>query len=147
MLVAQKLSSLLIFVRNLLAGCRRFGLEMFFPYVESKIVDYLSESLGIWTELCRAMGTLVIARESSVAILGCDEAWRLHHALSLRWTQVLPLQDMKIGSLDFSKVPFFTLASGDSNSNSLGFDGLLTMGLFRRVFICHSNHFAILEPR
>jgi hypothetical protein len=59
----------------------------------------------------------------------------------------LPPQDMKIGSLEFSKVPFFTLASGDRNSSSLGFDGLLTMGLFRRVFICHSDHFAILEPR
>ena len=59
----------------------------------------------------------------------------------------LPSQDMKIGSLEFSKVPFFTLASVDRNSSSLGFDGLLTMGLFRRVFICHSDHFAILEPR
>lgn len=59
----------------------------------------------------------------------------------------LPAQDMKIGSLEFSKVPFFTLADGDRNSSSLGFDGLLTMGLFRRVFICHSHHFAVLEPR
>ena len=60
-----------------------------------------------------------------------------------RSIMALPPQDMKIGSLEFAKVPFFTLASGDPNSSSLGFDGLLTMG----VFICHSDHFAILEPR
>lgn len=59
----------------------------------------------------------------------------------------LPPQDMKIGSIEFSKVPFFTLASEDRNSGNLGFDGLLTMGLFRRVFISHSDHFAILEAR
>jgi hypothetical protein len=59
----------------------------------------------------------------------------------------LPPQDMKIGSLEFSRVPFFTLASGDRNSSNSGFDGLLTMGLFRCVFICHSDHFAILDPR
>ena len=68
------------------------------------------------------------------------------HALDRSFV-ALPPQDMKIGSLEFSKVPFFTLASGDRNSSSLGFDGLLTMGLFRRVFICHSDHFAVLEPR
>jgi hypothetical protein len=59
----------------------------------------------------------------------------------------LPPQDMKIGPLEFFKLPFFTLASVEGNSSSLGFDGLLTTGLFRRVFICHSDHFAILEPR
>lgn len=53
----------------------------------------------------------------------------------------------QIGSLGFSKVLFFTLASEDGNSGGLGFDGLLTMGLFRRVFICHRDQFAILEPR
>jgi hypothetical protein len=58
----------------------------------------------------------------------------------------LPPQDMKIGSLEFFKVPFFTLAPTKENSTS-GFDGLLTMGLFRRVFICHAEHFAILEAR
>lgn len=59
----------------------------------------------------------------------------------------LPPQEMKIGSIEFSKVPFFTLASEDRNSGNLGFDGLLTMGLFRRVFVSHSDHFAILEGR
>jgi hypothetical protein len=59
----------------------------------------------------------------------------------------LPPQDMKIGSLEFSKVPFFTLAGAAKEDSTSGFDGLLTMGLFRRVFICHSDHFAVLEPR
>jgi hypothetical protein len=27
------------------------------------------------------------------------------------------------------------------------FDGLLTTDLFRRVFISHADHFAVLEPR
>jgi hypothetical protein len=28
-----------------------------------------------------------------------------------------------------------------------GFDGVLTIGLFRRVFIDHTEHFAVLEPK
>src|ERR1700739_683611 len=59
----------------------------------------------------------------------------------------LPPHDMKIGSLEFSKVPFLTLAGASKEDSSSGFDGLLTMGLFRRVFICHAEHFAILEAR
>lgn len=49
-------------------------------------------------------------------------------------------------ALEFSKVQFFTLADGKHGAIS-GFDGLLPMGLFRRVFICQSEHFAILEPQ
>jgi hypothetical protein len=26
------------------------------------------------------------------------------------------------------------------------FDGLLTMGLFKRVFVDHADHYAVLEP-
>ena len=59
----------------------------------------------------------------------------------------LPPQDVKIGSLEFSKVPFFALEGAAKGDSASGFDGLLTMGLFRRVFICHSEHFAVLEPR
>jgi Aspartyl protease len=56
-------------------------------------------------------------------------------------------QNMKIGSLKFSKVPFFALAGAEKEDSQSGFDGLLTMALFRRVFICHRDHFAVLEPR
>ena len=59
----------------------------------------------------------------------------------------LPPQDVKIGSLKFSRVPFFALAGGAKEDSTAGFDGLLTMGLFRRVFICHAKHFAVLETR
>jgi Aspartyl protease len=59
---------------------------------------------------------------------------------------VLPPQDMKIGSL---KLPGVTFLSTTSEKDSFveGFDGVLTMGLFRRVFIDHADRFAILEPR
>lgn len=59
----------------------------------------------------------------------------------------LPSQDVKIGTLEFSKVPFFALAGTAQDSGTSGFDGLLTVGLFRRAFICHAEHFAVLEPR
>jgi hypothetical protein len=36
--------------------------------------------------------------------------------------------------------------SAQKDSRTSDFDGLLTMGLFRRVFICHKDHFAVLDP-
>lgn len=59
----------------------------------------------------------------------------------------LPAQNMKIGSLELEKVSFFTQAGVQKDSHTADFDGLLTMGLFRRVFICHAEHFAVLEAR
>ena len=59
----------------------------------------------------------------------------------------MPLQDLQIGSLEIPKVPFVTFAdSPEGLSRTSAFDGLLTLGLFRRVFICHAGRFAILEP-
>lgn len=58
----------------------------------------------------------------------------------------LPPQQMKIGSVQISGVHFVTLASAKKDTHSSDFDGLLTLGLFRRVFINHAEHFAILEP-
>jgi hypothetical protein len=58
----------------------------------------------------------------------------------------LPPQDMKVGSVEIAKVPFITLAGAQKDSRTSDFDGLLTMGLFRRVFICHIDHFAVLDP-
>ena len=60
---------------------------------------------------------------------------------------VLPRQDLKIGPLELTGVPFFTLAGLQKDSIAKGFDGVLTIGLFRRVFIDHTGHFAILESR
>jgi aspartyl protease len=65
---------------------------------------------------------------------------------SQRTFTALPPQNMKIGSVEISKVPFITLAGAQKDSRTSDFDGLLTLGLFRRVFICHSDHFAVLDP-
>ena len=53
------------------------------------------------------------------------------------------LQNVKIGSLEMSKVLFVTLAGAQKDHRTSEFDGLLTMGLFRWVFVCHSDHFAV----
>jgi hypothetical protein len=64
-----------------------------------------------------------------------------------RMFSALPLQDVKIGSLKLRGVPFFSLAGTQTDARTKGFDGVLTLGLFRRVFIAHADHFAVLEPR
>ena len=69
---------------------------------------------------------------------GVDGAQRIFWAL--------PPQDVKIGSLELSRVPFFTLAGAQKDARIKGFDGVLPAGLFRRVFIDHADHFAVLEP-
>jgi hypothetical protein len=58
----------------------------------------------------------------------------------------LPPQNVKIGSVEISKVPFITLAGFQKDSRTSEFDGLLTLGLFKRVLIAHADHFAVLEP-
>ena len=58
----------------------------------------------------------------------------------------IPLQDVRIGSSELGKVPFITLAGAQKNSHTSQFDGLLTMGLFKRVFIDHTDHYAVLDP-
>ena len=60
---------------------------------------------------------------------------------------VLPPQDVKIGSLKLSRVTFVSLPGTQKDARAKGFDGNLTLGLFRRVFIAHANHFAILDPK
>ena len=60
---------------------------------------------------------------------------------------IMPLQDLQIGPLEIPRVPFVTFAdSPEGLSRTSAFDGLLALGLFRRVFICHADRFAILEP-
>ena len=58
----------------------------------------------------------------------------------------LPPQNVKIGSVEMSRVPFITLGGVKKDSRTSDFDGLLTLGLFKRVFIDHINHFAVLDP-
>jgi Aspartyl protease len=59
----------------------------------------------------------------------------------------LPPQDVKIGSVELPKVPFLTLAGARKDSRTSDFDGLLSLGLFRRIFISHTDHFAVLDAR
>jgi hypothetical protein len=59
----------------------------------------------------------------------------------------LPPQDVKIGSLKLTAVLFVSLGRNQKDARAKGFDGVLTFGLFRRVFIAHADHFAVLEPR
>ena len=64
-----------------------------------------------------------------------------------RPVSTMPPQDLQIGSLEFPRVSFFTYAdSPEGLSRTSAYDGLLTLGIFRRVFICHAHHFAVLEP-
>jgi hypothetical protein len=58
----------------------------------------------------------------------------------------LPPQDVKISSVRLPSVTFMTLAHPLKNSGRTEFDGLLSTDLFRRVFINHADHFAVLEP-
>jgi aspartyl protease len=59
----------------------------------------------------------------------------------------LPTQRMKIGSAELDRVQFVTLGGVQKELHSSEFDGLLTLGLFRRVFVNHAEHFAVLDPR
>ena len=40
-----------------------------------------------------------------------------------------------------------TLVGAQKDRRTSDFDGLLTLGLFRRVFIAHADHFAIFDPK
>ncbi|QNI31711.1 retropepsin-like domain-containing protein [Alloacidobacterium dinghuense] len=59
---------------------------------------------------------------------------------------VLPPQDVKIGSLRLPAVPVVSLAGTQKDPRGKGFDGVLTISLFRRVFIEYRDHFAVLDP-
>jgi Aspartyl protease len=59
----------------------------------------------------------------------------------------LPAQDLKIGPVELPSVTFFTFAGTSKGSSISEFDGLLTTGLLGRIFICHADHFVILDPR
>jgi hypothetical protein len=60
----------------------------------------------------------------------------------------MPPQDLQIGSLELTKVLFFTFADpAEELSRTSAYDGVLTFGTFRRVFICHARQFVVLDPR
>jgi len=84
---------------------------------------------------------------SEYMALGAFRGQSLHGGASgsQRTFTALPPQDMKIGSVAVSHVTFVTLAGAQNDTRISDFDGLLTMGLFKRVFIDHADHFAVLE--
>ena len=59
----------------------------------------------------------------------------------------MPLQDLQIGPLKIPRVSFFTFAGARRDSSPTDFDGMLSMGLFQSVFICHTHHFVVLVSR
>jgi hypothetical protein len=65
---------------------------------------------------------------------------------SPRTFMALPPQNVRIGSVEIQKVLFTTLVGAETDSSTSSFDGLLTMGLFRQIFIDHADHFAVLQP-
>jgi hypothetical protein len=64
-----------------------------------------------------------------------------------RPVSTIPLQDLQIGPLEFARVSFFTYTdSSEGASRTSAYDGILTLGIFRQVFISHTHHFAVFEP-
>ena len=84
---------------------------------------------------CLALG---LFRSASLQGGGAGRAQRIFTAL--------PPQGVKIGTVELSKVPFITLVGARKNARTSEFDGLLELGLFKRVLIDHADHFAVLEP-
>jgi hypothetical protein len=60
---------------------------------------------------------------------------------------VLPPQDMRLGSRIVRKVPFVTPAGGSQNVPDREEDGILATVLFQRVYVSHSDHFVIFDPK
>ena len=60
---------------------------------------------------------------------------------------VLPPQDMRIGTRTIRKVPFVTPVRAAQDLPDREEDGLLATVLFQRVYISHSDHFIIFDPR
>jgi|SRR5450631_238666 len=84
---------------------------------------------------------------SEYMALGLYRGASLHGGANAQRTfTALPPQNVKIGSVELARVPFVTMAGAQKDRRTSDFDGLLTLGLFRRVFIDHTDHFAVLEP-
>ena len=86
---------------------------------------------------------------SQFLALGSFQGASLHGAgtdgAQRKFTSLPPL-DVKIGSLEIQKVTFLTPAGDEKNPQMAEIDGLMGVGHFRRVFIDHADHFAVLEP-
>ena len=60
--------------------------------------------------------------------------------------EVLPPQDIQVGTHSFHQISFVVPASLDEESPDSKIDGVLSTILFRRVFISYADRVAVLEP-
>jgi hypothetical protein len=60
---------------------------------------------------------------------------------------LLPPQDMRIGTRVIRKVPFVTPVHAVQNVPDREEEGLLATVLFQRIYISHSDHYVIFDPR
>jgi Aspartyl protease len=82
---------------------------------------------------------LKFLRSTSLFGAGLDGAQHRYAAI--------PLLDLQIGQLEIPRVSFFTFVGAKEHSSPTKFDGMLSMGLFQSVFICHTHHFVVLVSR
>jgi hypothetical protein len=80
--------------------------------------------------------TRVLFSEKSLQVMRADGAQRAF--------SILPRQEVRIGPVDLSGV-LFVIPRGVAATPNMVEDGLLPTELFRRVFIDHVNHVAVLE--
>lgn len=66
---------------------------------------------------------------------------------SRRAFAVLPPQDMRLGRRVFPKVSFVTPLAADLRVPDREEDGILATVMFQRVYVSHSDHFIIFNPR
>jgi hypothetical protein len=59
---------------------------------------------------------------------------------------ILPPQSMQIGSFNIQQVSLAAPVDSGENALTSKEDGLLTTGLFRRVFISYADRFVVLDP-
>ena len=62
-----------------------------------------------------------------------------------RYYSALPLQNIKLGPVEIPAVTFVTLHDIHKDRRLADFDGLLPLGIFRRILIAHADQFVILE--
>lgn len=78
-------------------------------------------------------------RNISLPGIGLDGAQRSY--------ATLPLQDLEIAGLEMRRVAFVTFAGPNPDSSPTEFDGMLATRLFRRVFICPTHNFVVVDLR
>jgi hypothetical protein len=60
---------------------------------------------------------------------------------------VLPPQDMRLGSRVVRRVTFATTVSAAQDNPDREEDGILATVIFQRVYVSHSDHFVIFDPK